>query len=90
MIAGLISAAIITPVNMFFPFMFKRVNTFRSTTVTRIEAIKKLQVQKKRREALLKGGCTLTRLQLDALVQRNVCSTFDPEPEPVILNLCRC
>ena len=56
MIAGLISAAIITPVNMFFPFMFKRVNTFRSTTVSRIEAIKKLQVQKTRRQTLFKGG----------------------------------
>ena len=55
-VAGLISALIITPVNMFFPFMFKRVNTFRSSTVSRIEALRKLQLAKRRRDKLYKGA----------------------------------
>lgn len=47
---------IITPVSMFFPFMFKRVNTFKSFTISRIEALKALKIAQKRRKKLYKGG----------------------------------
>jgi hypothetical protein len=46
---------LITPINVFFAFMFRKINTFRSFTIVRLEALRALHKSKRRKEKLYKG-----------------------------------